>query len=176
MSANFDQRDPPGTCYNILPETNGAILALEEVNSRADLLPSFELDLWSFTSGLIEFNTNRFEATVMPYYHKFGAALLSSKTIEMMKYLRLHGIFTPVVGVTNTRDALFSPTDFPGFIRVCLKDSYVNGVMVQTLKKLAGLPALCLGLIRKSASQLRKTSKGCWRKRTSPLPMTRSTK
>lgn len=140
VSANFGPRNPEGRYFPILAETSGAILAMEEVNNRTDLLPNFELDLWNFTGGVSSFNASVFEATVMPYRDKFGAALLpsfvSSQTINMMRYLRTHGVLTPFVGATTTQDSLSSPTDYPGFIRVCARDSYVNVVIVQTLKKL----------------------------------------
>jgi len=143
VSANFGQWDPPDVYLETDPETSGSILAFEEISSRGDLLPNFVIDLWNFTGGVIRFNATLFESMVMPYQDRFGAAVLpsmtSANTIQLMKHLRKHSIHAPFVGATTTRDTMSSPEDFPGFVRVCVPDSYMNIVIVQTLKKLGWL-------------------------------------
>lgn len=141
VSANFGPTNPPSR--NMMPidsSTIGSIMAFEEVNERADLLPRFNIDLWNFTGGVTTFNSSIFAAQIMPYKERFGVAMItnipSSNTVSLVKYLRKEGVFTPAVGASNTLDVLSSPTNFPNYIRLCLPDSFVNLVMAQTIKRL----------------------------------------
>jgi hypothetical protein len=140
VSANFGQIDPPGVYLEVVAETSAAVLAFEEISSGSEMLPNFEIELWNFTGGITRFNASLFQATVMPYRDKFGAALLPSmtsyNTILLMMYLRSHGINTPFVGAVTTDDSLSSPTTAPGFVRVIVANNYLNVIVVQTLKKL----------------------------------------
>lgn len=140
ISGSFGQWDPVFTFVTSDLASIASIVAISEINAQSVLLPNFHLDLWNFTGGVISFDASRFERDVMPHREKFGSAIIanvgSENTMQMITYLRKHGVVTPMVGPATPDTALSSQTHYPNFIRLCLSDDYLNIVIVQTIKRL----------------------------------------
>ena len=139
ISGNFGMRNVATMSTTAHNYYRGALLAVDQVNSWPNLLENFQLELFNFTAGVTVWNYDFAYNNVYPYRDKLGLAVLSGTssgvTMKLISMLDSFGFKGPIIGSSNTVDALSDRRTYPTFVRTVLPDKYMTAVYLQMFKK-----------------------------------------
>ena len=140
LSGSFADTDPVMGYIGGSAVTIAALMAFDEINASPTLIPNFRVQVWNFSAGVILPDIAALSRVVLPQKDRLGAAILTNigslSAMPMIQLLRQQNVSTPVVGATTSHPDLSSQKNYPNFVRVSVSDTYVNIVIVQTIKHL----------------------------------------
>ncbi|CAG9319079.1 unnamed protein product [Blepharisma stoltei] len=112
----------------------GAYALVQKINEGNDLLPNFNMNLFSFDCGVTLYNANFAKTCFRQDFDKIGLAHLTSygslMAIGTMKTFFFLNITVPSIGSTNGDPSLSSVKNYPMYVRVVSSVTYNEGIVL----------------------------------------------